>query len=421
MVFWSLPEGWQWKPIQDLARDTERRNPTHDPKNEFIYVDIGSVDNVNGEIRLDETKSILGENAPSRARKVIKHNNVIFATTRPYLMNIALVPEVLDNQMCSTGFCVLSPIEGLANPKFIYYLCRSKFFIDQLIPKQRGASYPAVTDSDVYDTLIPVPYPDNPLKSLRTQNAIVARVEILSAELAEIRRLSESIINDIKILKKSTIINSYEDANKNSQNSEQILLDQESLDIKSGFACAKKNVVPIGIPHLRPFNIDAAGEIIITNETIIIPDTFIQDFDQYKLLPGDVLFNNTNSVELVGKSGIVREEMAVAFSNHIYRLRIKEPNKITSGWLLLSLKYLFESGFFAKNCNKWIGQAGFNQTKLSEIQVSLPKSEIQRKIFSHVEQVINEAKELEASIQSDLHLLGDLEQSILLTAFTGGL
>jgi len=51
--------------------------------------------------------------APSRARKIIKSGDIVFATTRPYLKNIAVVPLVLDNQICSTGFCVLRPNTNL--------------------------------------------------------------------------------------------------------------------------------------------------------------------------------------------------------------------------------------------------------------------------------------------------------------------
>ncbi|MHC5823566.1 MAG: hypothetical protein ACYT04_48955 [Nostoc sp.] len=86
----KLSEEWHWKSLSYLARDTERINPNkHFPENTFKYVDIGCVDNHLGKII--KTQTLLGQQAPSRARKLIKADDIIFATTRPYLRNIAIV------------------------------------------------------------------------------------------------------------------------------------------------------------------------------------------------------------------------------------------------------------------------------------------------------------------------------------------
>ena len=116
MSLWDLPSGWLWKSVADIAGDTTRRNPKSMPDDPFQYVDISSVNNEKGTIKLDEVRTIEGKDAPSRARKVIHENDVIIATTRPYLRNIALVPKGLDDQICSTGFCVIRAKSGLAEP-----------------------------------------------------------------------------------------------------------------------------------------------------------------------------------------------------------------------------------------------------------------------------------------------------------------
>jgi len=184
----ALPEGWEWKPISFLAHDTDRLNPTTTAPNEYFnYIDISSVDNAIGAVT--NPKSLLGQDAPSRARKIVHTNDVIFATTRPYLKNIALIPPDLDHSICSTGFCVLVPKADNCIPQYLYYAARSESVIQQLIPKQRGASYPAVLDQDVFGSFIPIPYPGDPERSKTSQQIITERItkigeSVLEAQLA---------------------------------------------------------------------------------------------------------------------------------------------------------------------------------------------------------------------------------------------
>src|SRR5688500_13423624 len=98
-------------------------------------------------------------------------------------------------------------------------------------------------------------------------------------------------------------------------------LDTGLVDAKSGFAFSKSKLADAGTPHLRPFNIGSTGELVL--ETLyFLPDDHGKDLTQYELLPGDVLFNNTSSLEIVGKSALVREPLKWSFSNHVTRLRI---------------------------------------------------------------------------------------------------
>ena len=109
----------------------------------------------------------------------------------------------------------------------------------------------------------------------------------------------------------------------------QVVLDHTVIEMQSGFACSRKYSVSDGLPHLRPFNIGTDGEINF-GEIIDIPKDYRGDLSHYELLPGDVLFNNTNSVELVGKTAIVHNPLRCAFSNHLTRLRIRDKARLTS-------------------------------------------------------------------------------------------
>jgi hypothetical protein len=150
-----------------------------EPCHEFLYVDISSVDSADGVIR--EPKRLAGREAPSRARKVIQTDDIVFATTRPYLKSIALVPLNLHDQICSTGFAVLRAKRGQVEPTWLYYLCRSDIVMDQVVVNMRGGTYPAVSDKDVFAAEIPLP-------PLDEQRRIVARIEEFARRVAEINQ-----------------------------------------------------------------------------------------------------------------------------------------------------------------------------------------------------------------------------------------
>ena len=98
-----------------------------------------------------------------------QENDVIVSTVRPNLNATALVPPKLDNQICSTGFCVLRSDTTL-NPRYLYTQTRTRKFIDSLCTRMRGASYPAVMNSDILAVKIPIP-------PLSIQNKLSATLE----------------------------------------------------------------------------------------------------------------------------------------------------------------------------------------------------------------------------------------------------
>lgn len=149
------PKEWPMVPIRNLVTSIERRNPNDQPESVFRYVDISGVDGQTGLIL--EAKELLGKEAPSRARQTIRSNDVIVSTVRPYLRATAIVPEHLDNQICSTGYCVLRAREGRGYG-FLFALSRLQWFTDQLSSRARGASYPAISDNDILE--LHVPHPD---------------------------------------------------------------------------------------------------------------------------------------------------------------------------------------------------------------------------------------------------------------------
>ncbi len=178
---------------------TEKRNPTLKPDEPFKYVDISSIDVVTGIII--NPQELLGEEAPSRARKVIHEGDIIISTCRPTRGAIAIVPKKLDNQICSTGFCVIRAKKGVSN-KYLHFILRSAVVKEQFRKFSTGSSYPAILDDDVRKTVIPLP---KETVQVKIANKVHVETEKRNALIAQANRQWEmnlqSCIDDIQDLK----------------------------------------------------------------------------------------------------------------------------------------------------------------------------------------------------------------------------
>lgn len=183
-------EGWVTKPIGKVICKTATTDPRKLPKEKFQYVDVSGVSNKTLEIT--EANELLGSEAPSRARRVISEGDVIFATVRPTLRRIAVVPSNLDGEVCSTGYFVFQPNKELYN-RYLFYFLQSDYFMGEMEKLQAGASYPAVNDTQVKSTLISYPL-------IPEQKRIVAILDQAFADIEQARAKTEQNLKNAREL-----------------------------------------------------------------------------------------------------------------------------------------------------------------------------------------------------------------------------
>lgn len=181
-----LPAHWQVVRLGEVVEETQQVNPRQQQDQTFKYIDVSCVDNTS--LMITNYQVLSTKEAPSRARKLVRTDDVIFATIRPYLKRIAQIPLELNNQICSTAFCVLRPNKNLINKDFLFFAVTREPFIAAVTEHQRGSSYPAVTDSDVLRESIPLP----PLAEQQRIAAILQAVDrrIAAAE-SRVRALAD--------------------------------------------------------------------------------------------------------------------------------------------------------------------------------------------------------------------------------------
>ena len=146
---------WIATTLRDVSLSTKLWNPQREARNEFWYIDVSAVSRESYRIRAPQR--VRGAEAPSRARKIVKTGDSIFATVRPTLRRVAFVGPEFDNEIASTAFCVVRPNRERAVPRFLYYLLVTDTLNEEIAKFESGASYPAVNDKDVLDRAISLP------------------------------------------------------------------------------------------------------------------------------------------------------------------------------------------------------------------------------------------------------------------------
>lgn len=172
-----------WFPISEVTERTTNIK-WRETSESHQYIDLTSV-SVDTK-KIIETTEVKASNAPSRAQKLVKKDDVLFATTRPTQMRYCLIDEEYDGAVASTGYCVLRVKRDVTLPKWILHLISSSDFKKYLEENQSGSAYPAISDAKVKDFSIPIPCPDNPEKSLAIQAEIVRILDAFTAMTAEL-------------------------------------------------------------------------------------------------------------------------------------------------------------------------------------------------------------------------------------------
>lgn len=288
---------------------------------------------------------------------------------------------------------------------FAYYWFRN--LKNHIIHNSSSATLPIINQKDI--KLLPIRYPH----SLPEQQQIVAKLDALFAKIDRAIALLEENIAHTQALMGSVL---DEELSKYETKTEKIK--NVLNEINSGFACNKSNETPNGYVHLRTHNIDTSGNLNF--DLIIKIDPSKVDGRKNQLKKGDILFNNTNSKELVGKTALVEQDYNYGYSNHLTRIRLNK-NLILSEFFVNYMINLHSQGYFLQICKKWIGQAGVNTTMLKEIEIKFPSIENQINLNKKIQAVRKNCSLLISKLNQKIDNLKSLKSSFLDQAFRGEL
>lgn len=411
----DIPESWRWVRLGDVVFNHGQKKPSAD----FSYIDIGSIDNKNQRLSSGET-IVHPENASPRARKIVHQGDVIYSTVRPYLHNICVIDRQFSHEpIASTGFAVMACAACLNNGFLFYYLLSPDF--DRYANSSenaKGVAYPAISDKRLYNAPFPLP-------PLAEQKRIVSKIEELLPLLARYEHawtkleafntrfpsdLQKSLLQlaiQGKLAEQRPEEGTGEDlyreiqATKNTKKSKkekplpEITEDEIPFEIPEswrwvsiGSVCtniqygsSQKSAAAGKVPVLRMGNIQS-GRIVYDKLVYTSDDT---EIEKYSLAANDLLFNRTNSKELVGKTAIYKGERPAIYAGYLVRIT---PVLLDADFL----NYVMQSQYYWSYCqvvrSDAIGQSNINAEKLKRFFFPLPPLAEQKRIVAKLEELL---------------------------------
>ena len=388
----TLPPGWRWVRVEEVCNRTKNRDPRDKPEKTFQYVDISSIDN--RLKRITEARKILGKDAPSRARQVVKFNDVLVATTRPNLNAVALVPKNLDNEICSTGFSVLRPSESV-NPLFLFFFVKTRYFLEIISGQVRGMMYPAVTNGQVRNVFLP-------LASLSEQKRIAAKLQELMQEVERARTACEKQLEAAKALPAAYLREVFESEEAKKWERKRL---GEVCEIIMGQSPPgyTYNTEGKGLPFYQ-------GKIEFGRGHLKSPATWCSE-PQKIAEPNDILISIRTPV---GPTNMCNIKSCIGRG----LAALRPTNSIESRFVFYSLRFIEP-----EICR--IGQgstfSAISKSQIQNLEIPFPPLLVQHHIASELKEKMAEVEKLHTGIEKQLEAINALPQAILKKAFRGKL
>lgn len=281
--------------------------------------------------------------------------------------------------------------------KFLYYVLKNRGFSDTIT----GSAQPQITRENLRKVSFHIP------ENIEDQIQI-ANLLSISEGLVKERQESILILDDYL---KRTFHQMFGDPSSNSNKFEMGTIRDLVLEVKYG---TSKPAEDKGVfPYLRMNNITPDGYMDFTDlKYINVADS---EKEKYVVRKGDLLFNRTNSKELVGKTGIFNDKREMIIAGYLIRVKVNAKANPYYLWGFLNSPYGKKTLF--KMSKAIVGMANINAQEFQDIKILIPPIALQ-KLFA---EVVSKAEILKEYLNESLHELENLFGSLSQQAFKGEL
>lgn len=330
------------------------------------YIDIASVDNVSKKIKGFQTMPF-GE-APSRARKSVQNGSILVSTVRPNLNAVAILEEGTPNiSVASTGFCILD-CKDSTDKRFVFNFCKSKRFVNDMVSQATGASYPAVNDKIVRNSLVPAYSYEEQCRIGQILDKVSTLIETRTQELKSLddlikARFVEMFGEDIK-QSNMTIADIAEETTVGIANS-------------ATHAYSESGVVMLRNQNIRVNYLD-------DRDLIYIKQDFAEKYKNKALHEGDILVTRTGAN--VGMACIVPKKYEGCQTFTTLILRLRKDISISPIFVCHYINSPLGKSFVDEN-KIGGGQPNFGAKQLSIMPIVVPSEEKQIAFDLFVNQV----------------------------------
>lgn len=373
-----MRKGWEYKKLGEVGQIVTGSTPsTKDESNyspkEYCFVKPSDLPS-QGIADIEETEYFVSQVGLSKSR-VLRAGSVLVSCIGSIGKIGILTKEACSNQQINA----IIP-QDETDSRFIAYSVYAQRFVLESIAN--APVVPIINKTDFSKIRIGIP-------PKSTQLAIVSELD----KINELIRLKKEQLKDFDNLAQSLFYEMFGDPVENEKGWEAKKLGDVCTDIKYG---TSKPASENGrYTYLRMCNLTTDGFLDLSNtKQIDIPD---DEIEKCIVRYGDILFNRTNSIELVGKTCLFDKKEPMVIAGYIIRVRLNDtllPVVLSRMFNLASIKKLLRS--MAKGA---VNQANINSKELASIRIPLPPLSLQRLFAQRIEQIEREKSEVQKSIQ----------------------
>jgi len=403
----SLPGGWSSVTLADVCLPVSKVDPKETGRQTIRYIEIGGIDGERHELL--DAPEIVSTEAPSRCRQVVRAGDTVFSTVRPYLERIAYVPNELDQEFASTGFCVLRPSPQVES-HFLFFLAISPVILDQVLRLQKGVSYPAVLNKEVLAARIPLP-------PLDEQCRIVAILEDHLSHLGTICKITNGTLVKLDVLSDQILLDLIPDVGHYPEDWVVTTVGQAG---KVELGRQRHPDWHTGInmhPYLRVANVFEDRLDLSDVMEMHWPEG---SFERFRLHPGDILLNEGQSPQFLGRPAMYRgDPPEIAFTNSL--LRFQAGHGVLPEFALLVFRRHMHAGRFTRESRITTNIAHLSAARLKAIEFPIPSLSVQRNIVDQADEFLGAVSHLSMELTSIEQKTKLLRRSLLAAAFRGDL
>ena len=382
-----------------------------DPDYELRYVDIGNVDS-SGQVH--EVASYRFADAPSRARRRVRHGDVIVSCVRTYLQAIAPIENPPDNLIVSTGFAVVRPIEGRLRAGFCKYALREPRFLAEVERRSVGVSYPAINSSDL--AAIPIPAPPDDVQ-LRIEKFLDRETARLGALVAAKQRVLDLLAEKRKAIIATAVTRGLDPKVKLRDSGVPWLgkIPAHWRSTRVGRLFRQSKI--LGYPDLTVLSVYREFGVIERASRDDNANRVPDDLSKYQLVEvGDLVINKMKAWQ--GSLGVSDFRGITSPDYVVFRpVHSEEPRFLHSMLRMPQLTTVYLSISNGIRINQW----RIEPERFANVEVFLPPIDEQRSIVDHIARETAKLDTVRAATERTIELLKERRSALIAAAVTGQL
>ena len=325
---------WKMVKLGDIAKTN---TSTYSPKEnwEFVnYLDTGSITmNTIDEYQYINTKV---EKLPSRARRKVKANSIIYSTVRPNQLHYGIIKSTPANFLVSTGFTVVDVNENEAIPDFIYYSLTQRELTEHLqaIAEQSVSAYPSIKSSDLEEVEIMLP-------DLESQKHIVSILGTIDGKIKQNVAINNNLEQQAQAIFKSWFVD-LEPFNGAMPSDWEIVPFEKIVSFQNGYAFKSKELLnePSSDCYqvFKQGHIARGGGFIPDGTKSWFPKSLNSKLERFVLKKGDVLMAMTDmkdNVAILGNTAVMPRDNEYIVNQRVGHLRANGYKGITYPFVYL--------------------------------------------------------------------------------------